>query len=73
MLNSTNEARGARGTRGARGSVVFKALCYKLDRRGLGIQSGNSVLKICLILLAALDPEVYLASNIIEYRRENIF
>jgi hypothetical protein len=48
---------------GARGSVVIKALCYNPEGRGFETRWGESVLIIYLILTAALDPEVYSASN----------
>jgi hypothetical protein len=51
---------------GARGSLVVKALGYKPEDRGFETQWGE-ILKICLILLAALGPGVYSASNRNQY------
>jgi hypothetical protein len=49
--------------RGIRGSVVVEALGYKLEGHVFEIQWGNLIRSICLILLAALSPGVYSASN----------
>jgi hypothetical protein len=50
---------------GARGSIVVKALCYKPEGRGWG----EWFLSIYLILLVALGPGVYSASNRNEYQK----
>jgi hypothetical protein len=42
---------------------VVKALCYKPKGRGFETQGGEFILSIDLILLAALGPAVYSASN----------
>jgi hypothetical protein len=52
---------------GARGSVVVKALCYKPEGRGFDSDEVN--FEICLIL-AALGPGVYSASNRNEYQKQ---
>jgi hypothetical protein len=48
---------------------VVKALCYKPEGRGFETRGGEGFLSICLILLAALGPGVYSASNRNEYQR----
>jgi hypothetical protein len=53
----------------ARGSVVVKALCYKPEGRGFETPGGERFLSIYLILLAALGPGVYSASNRNEYQK----
>jgi hypothetical protein len=54
---------------GARGSVVVKALCYKPEGHGFETQGGERFLAVYLILLAALGPGVYSASNRNEYQK----
>jgi hypothetical protein len=51
------------------GSVVVKVLCYKPEGRGLETRGGERFLSIYLILLAALGPGVYSASNRNEYQK----
>jgi hypothetical protein len=58
--------------KGARGSVVVKALCYKPEGRGFETRWGEWFLSIYLILLAALGPGVYSASNRNEYQKHKI-
>jgi hypothetical protein len=48
---------------GTRGSVVVKALCYKPEGRGFETRWGEWFLLSYLILLVALGPGVYSASN----------
>jgi hypothetical protein len=54
---------------GGRGSVVVKALCYKPEGRGFEIWWGEWFLSSYLILLVALGPGVYSASNRNEYQK----
>jgi hypothetical protein len=54
---------------GVRGSVVVKVLCYKPEGRGFETRGGDWFLSIYLILLAALGPGVYSASNRNEYQK----
>jgi hypothetical protein len=54
---------------GVRGSVVVKALCYKPEGRGFETQWGEWFLSSYLILLVALGPGVYSASNRNEYQK----
>jgi hypothetical protein len=48
---------------------VVKALCYKLEGRGLETRCGECIFSVYLILPAALGPGVYSASNINEYQK----
>jgi hypothetical protein len=48
---------------------VVKALCYKPEGRGFETRGGEQFLSIYLILLAALGPGVYSASNRNEYQK----
>jgi hypothetical protein len=53
----------------ARGSVVVKVLCYKTEDRGFEIR-WSELISIYSILLAALGPGVYSASNRNEYQKQ---
>jgi hypothetical protein len=48
---------------------VVKALCYKPEGRGFGTRWGEWFLSSYLILLVALGPGVYSASNRNEYQK----
>jgi hypothetical protein len=50
--------------------VVVKELCYKPKGRGFDTWRGEWFLSIYLILLAALGPGVYSASNRKEYQKQ---
>jgi hypothetical protein len=52
------------------GSVVVDALCYKSEGRGFETRWCEPIFLKCLILPAALDPEVYSASNINYYQKQ---
>jgi hypothetical protein len=56
----------------ARGSEVVKALCYKPEGRGFQTRSGERIFSIYLILLDALGPGVYSASNRNKYQKQKI-
>jgi hypothetical protein len=47
-----------------------KALCYKPEGRGFETQRSIWIVSFCLILLAALGPGVYSASNKYKYERQ---
>jgi hypothetical protein len=49
--------------------IVVKALCYKPEGRGFETRWGELHLSIYLILLVALGPGVYSASNRNEYQK----
>jgi hypothetical protein len=49
--------------------IVFEALCYKPEDYGFDTRWGNSFLSIYLILLDALGPGIYLATNRNMYQR----
>jgi hypothetical protein len=52
--------------------VAVKALRYKLDGRRFESRWGEWLSWICLILLAALGPGLYSASNRNEYQKQKI-
>jgi hypothetical protein len=52
-----------------RGSLVVKALCYKPKGRSFETGQSHSILSVPLIIPAALDSEVYSASNRNEYQK----
>jgi hypothetical protein len=54
---------------GVRGSIVVKALCYKPEGRVFETRWGERFLSSYLILLIALGPGVYSASNRNEYQK----
>jgi hypothetical protein len=49
----------------------LKVLCYKPEGRGFETRIGKLFLYVYLILLTALDPGVYSASNRNEYQKQN--
>jgi hypothetical protein len=49
--------------------ILRKALCYKPQGRGFETRWGELIFSIYLIFPAALDPEVYSASNRNEYQK----
>jgi hypothetical protein len=51
-------------------TLMVKALCYKLEGRGLETRWGERIFSIRLILPAALGPGDYSASNINEYQNK---
>jgi hypothetical protein len=53
-------------------SIVVKVLCYKPKGRRFETQGGERFLSVYLILLAALGPGVYSASNKNEYQKHKI-
>jgi hypothetical protein len=55
---------------GVRGNVVVKALCYEPKGRGFKTRRGELIVSIYLILPAAIDPGVYLASNKSYYQKQ---
>jgi hypothetical protein len=55
---------------GASTSVVVKAPCYKPEGRGFETHCGECMFSVCLILPAALGPEVYSVSNRNEYQNQ---
>jgi hypothetical protein len=52
----------------AHGNTVVKAVCYNLEGSGIETRLGELCLSIYVIILAALGPEVYSASNRNEYQ-----
>jgi hypothetical protein len=54
----------------ARSSTVVKALCYKPEDHGFHTWWGKLIFSIFPILLVALGPGVYLASNRNEYQKQ---
>jgi hypothetical protein len=68
----SNILQGIQTTVGSHDSV--RPLCYKPEGLAFEIRWGKCIFSIYLILLAALDPEVYSASNRIKYlKRKNNF
>jgi hypothetical protein len=49
---------------------MIKTLCYKPEGRGVETQLGEWFVSVYVILLAALDPGGYSASNRNEYQKQ---